>query len=97
MKYYVYNSTIQKYVYFNSVPELVTYLSTNLVPRATGLNRQQFAQNFSELGYGEDDREGVTLTRVLSETYDIGIVRNNTHLRTDVHAATRFNNEGYGD
>lgn len=96
-KFYVKDTTIGQFVYFNSVNELVNYLGNSMVPRATGGTRAQFVQNLIDLGHGYDDNDGVMLTRALSETFDIGIVRENTHVRTDVHEATRFTSSGYGD
>jgi hypothetical protein len=97
-KYYVQDTTIGgKYVYFNDIRDLVNYLGNTLVPRATGGTRAAFIQNIIDLGHGYDDSDGVTMTRVLSETFNIGVVKNNSHVRTDVHAATRFMKEGYGD
>lgn len=97
-KFYVQDKTIgNKFVYFNEVRDLVNYLGNTLVPRATGKSRAEFIQTLIDLGHGYDDSDGVTLTRVLSESFNIGVVRNNSHVRTDIHAATRFSSEGYGD
>ena len=97
MKFYINDTTIGKFVYFNTVSELVNYLGNSVVPRATGTTRSQFIQNLIELGHGYDDIDGVTLTRALAESFNIGVVRENSHVRTDIHAATRFTNDGYGD
>jgi hypothetical protein len=98
MKYYVQDTTIGgKYVYFDNIRDLVNYLGNTLIPRATGGSRAAFIQNIIDLGHGYDDVDGVTLTRVISETFNVGIVRGNTHVRTDVHATARFANENYGD
>ena len=96
-KFYVQDTTLGKYVQFNTVAELVSYLGNVLVPRAFNLNRRQYTQNLTDLGHGADDRDGVTLTRALSEQFNIGVVRNNSYVRTDVHTATKFLSEGYGD
>ena len=72
------DTTVGKYVQFNTVAELVNYLGNVLVPRAFNLSRKQYTQNLTDLGHGPDDRDGVTLTRALSEQFNIGVVRNNT-------------------
>jgi hypothetical protein len=96
-KFYVQDNTVGKYVIFNTVPELVRYLGESIVPRAFKLTRAQYMQNLADLGHGPDDRDGVTLTRALAEQFNIGVVRNGSYVRTDVHEATQFLTEGYGD
>lgn len=96
-KFYVQDSTIGQYVTFNTVPELVRYLGETVVPKAFGLTRAQYMQNLIDLGYGYDDAQGVTLTRALSEQFNIGVVRAGKYIRTDVHEATQFLTEEYGD
>lgn len=96
-KFYIQDTTIGKYVTFNTVAELVHYLSAVLVPRAFGLSRKQYTQNLADLGHGPDDNDGVTLTRAVAEQFNIGVIRNGSYVRTDVHTATRFLKEGYGD
>lgn len=96
-KFYIHDSTINKYVYFDTVPQLVEYLGT-VTKRAYNMTRQQYAQNLAELGYGPDDREGVTFTRALSEQFNIGILTTDgRHAKTDVHTAVNFTSEAYND
>lgn len=99
MKYYIQDTTTinNKFVYFNKLNELISYFN-HLIPRAYGLNRAQYVQNLIDLGHGYDDAEGVTLTQALSEQFNIGIVRTDgKHERTDVHQASRFLKEEYGN
>lgn len=84
-------------MYFNSVPELVQYLGDVLVPLVLKQTKAQYLQYLAELGHGYDDGSGIVLTRALSETFDIGVVNNGRHVRTDVHTAAAFLAEGYGD
>jgi hypothetical protein len=96
MRYYIKDSTINRVVYFNTVNEVVSYFD-QLIPRAHNVSRANYVQHLVDLGHGNDSN-GVTLTRVLSEQFDIGIERKNGKLeRTDIHAASRFTDEGYGD
>ena len=97
IKFYVQDTTIGRFVYFDKLNDLVNYLGNELVPRATGGTRGQFVQNLIDLGHGYDDRDGVMLTRALSEKFNIGVVKNNQHVRTDVHVSTRFLSNEYGD
>lgn len=95
-KFYIQDSTVGKYVTFNNVSELVAYL-TGLIERAFKMSRPQYVQNLLDLGYGYDDADGVMLTRAISEQFNIGVIKNNTYVRTDVHSIDRFQNEEYGD
>lgn len=95
-KFYIQDSTVGKYVTFNHVSELVSYL-TGLIERAFKMPRHEYVQNLLDLGYGYDDAAGVMLTRAISEQFNIGVIKNNTYVRTDVHSIDRFQNEEYGD
>lgn len=96
-KFYIQDSTVGKYVYFNTVNELVNYLD-KMVPRAHKISRNQYMQNLIDLGHGYDDRAGVTLTRAMQEQFNLGVVtKEGKHVRTDVHTATNFLNKEYGD
>jgi hypothetical protein len=78
------------------VPELVNYFNY-LIPRAFKMSRSQYVQNLIDLGYGYDDPAGVMLTRALSEEFNIGVIKNNNYVKTDIHTATAFQKEEYGD
>lgn len=96
-KFYVNNTVIGKVIYFNTVPELVAYLGDVLVPLAFKKPKSQYLQYLAELGHGYDDGTGIVLTRALSESFDIGVVKDGRLVRTDVHIAAKFADEGYGD
>jgi hypothetical protein len=95
--FYIQDSTINRFVYFDTVPQLVEYLST-VTLRAYNLSRSQYTQNLAELGYGPDDREGVTFTRALSEQFNIGVLTaDGKHVKTDVHTIVNFTGEAFSD
>lgn len=93
---YIQDSTVGRYVTFNTVPDLVRYIGEQLVPRAFKMSRAQYMQNLIDLGYGYDDRDGVTLTRAVADQFNIGVVKNGNYVRTDVHTADAFNKEEFG-
>lgn len=93
---YIQDSTIGKYVTFNTVAELVKYISDQIVPRAFKLTRAQYMQNLIDLGYGYDDIDGVTLTRAVADQFNIGVIKNGNYMRTDVHTADAFNKDEFG-
>lgn len=96
-KFYIQDSTIGRYVTFDSVPQLVNYFNI-LIPRAFKLSRQEYVQNLLDLGYGYDDADGVMLTRAISEEFNIGVVREDgAYVRTDVHNVSSFPQKEYGD
>jgi hypothetical protein len=95
-KFYINDNTIGRYVYFNSVDELVTYLE-GLVKRATGLTRAQYMQNLIDLGYGYDDSQGVIFTRSIAEQFEMGAInKDGGRIKCDVHEAISFLKEEYG-
>ncbi len=95
-KLYIQDSTIGKYVTFNTVPELVAYF-TSLIPRAYKISRTEYVQNLIDLGYGYDDPQGVMLTRAMSDQFNIGIIRGNNYVRTDVHTLAQYQQPEYGN
>ena len=95
-KLYIQDATIGRYVTFNTVQELVNYVN-NMIPRAFKVSRDTYVQNLIDLGYGYDDRDGIMVTRAVSEQFNIGVIKDNTYVRTDVHSISRFQNTEYGD
>lgn len=98
-RFYIHDTTRTKdqYRYFPTVPALVAYLP-QVIQRQYNMTRAQYIQHLMDLGHGFDDVDGVTLTQCLSEAFNIGIVsQDGTHQRTDIHTATRFANENYGN
>lgn len=93
---YIQDTTIRQYVTFNTVPELVGYLKS-MIPRAFNMTKEQYIQNLLDLGFGYDDADGVMLTRAMAEQFNIGVIKNDTYVRTDVHSISRFQQEEYGD
>jgi len=96
MKYYIQDNTIGQAVYFENVADLVTYLE-GLSKKSFNLTRNQFMDTLVSLGHGYDDNDGVVFTRAMSEHFNIGIIKNDKHVLCDVHAASSFNKEEYGD
>ena len=96
MKFYIQDSTIGRYVTFNTVPELVSYFN-EMIPRAYNMSRSQYVQNLIDLGYGYDDPAGVTLTRAMADQFNMGVVKNNSYVRTDVHEAIAFGNTEFSE
>ena len=94
--FYIQDSTIGKYVTFNTVPELVRYLN-DMIPRAFKISRAEYMQNLIDLGHGYDDPAGVTLTRAMADQFNIGVIKQGSYVRTDIHAISRFQDEGYGN
>jgi hypothetical protein len=94
-KFYIQDSTIGRYVIFDSVPQVVSYLGS-MIPRAFNMSRDQYVQNLLDLGYGYDDAGGITLTRAMAEQFNIGIVKDGNYVRTDIHEAISYQGEEFG-
>ena len=95
-KFYIQDSTIGKYVTFDTVSEVVKYLE-DMIPRAFKISKEKYIQNLLDLGYGYDDRGGVMLTRVMGEQFNIGVIKEGTYVRTDIHTIAAFQKDEYGD
>ena len=95
-KFYIQDATINRYVTFDTLPELVKYIN-NMIPRAFNMSREQYVQNLIDLGHGYDDPEGVMVTRAISEEFNVGVIKNNTCVKTDVHTAAAYQKEEYGN
>ena len=69
---------------FNSLQELVTTLE-RVVQYKFKLTRNQYMQNLIDLGYGMDDAIGRTFTESMSECVEIGVIKNNSCVRCNIH------------
>ena len=94
-KLYIHDSTIGRYVTFNTLKELVSYLN-DMIPRAFKISRSEYVQNLIDLGHGYDDQNGVMVTRAMADQFNIGVIKNGTYVRTDVHELSNFQNEEFG-
>lgn len=94
-KFYIQDTTIGRYVHFDSIPEVVRYLEA-MIPRAFKVSKEEYIQNLLDLGYGYDDMGGVMLTRVMSEQFNIGIIKDGNYVRTDIHEVGSFQRDEYG-
>ena len=71
-KYYIIDTTLSRTpVYYSTVKEVVKHLE-GTVQRHFKLSRQQYMQNYAELGYGDDC--DITFVSALSEFFNIGVV-----------------------
>jgi hypothetical protein len=98
-QFYIQDTTRTKdqFRYFPTVQALVAYLP-RVIQRQYSMTRAEYMQHLIDLGHGYDDTDGVTITRALSEVFNIGVVQNDgSHQRTDIHAVSQFKNENYGD
>ncbi len=88
MKYYLVDHKLGKAPFlFDTVPQLVSKLE-ELVVRNHGVTRKQYMQNLIDLGYGYDDPQGTIFTNELAKEYHIGVIKNGSFVRCDVHTAT---------
>jgi hypothetical protein len=82
--------------YFNEVSEVVKFLEIVLFHK-TNQNRPQWMQHIRELGYGPDDSSGKVFTESLQDYVEIGIVKENRHVRCNIHEATSFLKPEFGN
>lgn len=98
IKFFVQDPTDKRFYYFDTVPQLVSFLE-RLIVKVLGQTRAQFMDNMASLGHGYDDPQGITFTRGLAaDHFYIGAVRQDgQHFRCDVHAANNFSKPEYGN
>lgn len=99
MQYYVVDTTIQPkdVILFNDYSSVVRYLE-QMSQRAYGQSRQQRMLLMEEMGHGTDDGQGVAFVRMMSEQFNVGIVRDRQLMRCDITSIALYQNrEGYGD
>ena len=94
--YYIQDSTIGRYVTFNTPNEVVKYFDV-LIPRAFNMSKENYIQNLLDLGYGENDKDGVMLTNVLSEQFNIGQIKGGNYVKCDIHETVKYAQKEYGD
>lgn len=99
MKYYIVDTTLSNVPkVYNSLQEVVNHLE-GTVQRQFKLTRTQYMCNLIDLGYGYDDDGGVTFTQSMSESFNIGIIKQGNAIRTNIHEATHHNiyRQQFGD
>lgn len=98
MQIYIKDTTLNpiQYVTLNSYPELIQYLE-RLVHEVYGKYRSSFMEEMAALGYGYDDSSSVNFLRLMSDRYEMGIIRDGVRIKCDVSATFVFNREEYGN
>ncbi len=91
MKYYIIDTTLNSKdpIYYSTLNELVHHLEGSVV-RKFGQTRKQFMQHLIDLGHGYDDPEGKTFTQVISDYFNIGVVKDNRHVKCNVHEVSIY-------
>ena len=86
-KYYLIDNKTP--IYFEKFDAVIKYLETMLVGMYK-LNRQQFMQNYADLGYGVDEPTHKNFLDAMSEQVEIGVIRNKTRIRCNIYEATHY-------
>lgn len=90
MKYYIIDKQVSHQpAIFNSLNELVNALE-RVVQYKFKMTRKQYMQNLIDLGHGIDDPLGRTFTESMAECVEIGVIKNNTCLRCNVHEVAHY-------
>ena len=96
MNYYIKDTTINKFVYKNSVNEVVKYLE-GLCQKIHKKTRKNFMDDMANLGHGYDDDQGVYFTELMRENFEVGVRRKDgSHVRSNIleHARNmKYRNE----
>ena len=98
MQYYVVDTTVrpEQIAKFDTYPLLLKRLEEMSV-RAYRQTRRERMLMLEEVGHGDDDRQGVNFVRSMAEKFNIGISRQEGHMRTDVTAVALYQKEEFGN
>jgi len=96
MTYYIKDTTIKKVVKLNTYNEVVAHLE-GICHRKFGKTRSSYMNDMVGLGYSPDDQSATQFVRLLSEAVEVGIIRDNNRMRTDITNIERYNKPEFGD
>jgi len=94
-KFYIIDTTLAKggkspVVLFETTAGLIAYLSV-VVQRRFGQTRQQFMQNVTDLGFGEDDSDGRSFFDQMEQYFNIGALRSDSvPIKCNIFDADKF-------
>lgn len=90
MKYYIVDiSDSNKTYYFSSLNEVILHLE-NACKRLHKISRQEYMRNLEELGYNADDNLGKNFIEAMSDSFNIGIIKDNRLVRCNIFEATYY-------
>ena len=96
MKYYIQDTTINKEVQFNSYSDVVKHLE-GTCQRKFGKSRKSYMDDAVSLGFSADDYSATQFVRLMTEQFNIGVVREQGKMRTDITTIERYNKPEFGD
>lgn len=90
MTYYIQDiSTGKNPIFFNNLAALVKHLE-GTCERLHKMTRTQFMQNLADLGHLADEPSGKNFYVAMSDTVNIGLVKDNRLLRCNIFDATHY-------
>lgn len=95
-KYYIQDTTINREVQFDSYNEVVRHLE-GTCQRKYRQSRKDYMDNLVSLGHPPDDSSAVTFVRLMSEQFNVGVLREQGKMRTDITNIERYNKPEFGD
>ena len=94
-KFYIIDTSLSRsgkspVILFESTSGIISYLS-EVVQRRFGQTRQQFMQNVTDLGFGEDDPEGRSFFDQMQQYFNIGALRSDSvPIKCNIFDADKF-------
>lgn len=91
MNYYIKDTIKSKIVYFNTIPEVVSYLE-ELCQQKFRQTRKTYMLEMESLGHGYDDGASINFTNFMREHFEVGVRKSDGSLmRTNIHELARNN------
>lgn len=96
MKYYIIDTTLNKEFQFESFNDTVKHLE-GTCHRKFGKTRKNYMDDMVSLGFSPDDSRATQFVRLMSEAVNIGVIRSNGKMRTDITNIEMYNKSEFGD
>ena len=96
MKYYIVDTTVNKEFQFETFNDTVKHLE-GACQRKFGQSRKTYMDNMVSLGYSPDDQRATQFVRLMTEAFNVGVIRSNGKMRTDITNIERYNKSEFGD
>jgi len=96
MKYYIKDPNSSNVMKFKTYDETVLFLEKFCTLKFKK-TRAEYMNEAVAIGYSPDDREATQFVRLMSEAVEVGVIRENSLMRTDITSIERYNKPEFGD
>ena len=95
-KYYIKDPNSNTVMKFKTYDETVLFLEKYCALKFKK-TRTQYMNDAVALGYSPDDQSATQFVRLMSDTVEVGVIREHGKMRTDITTIDRYNKPEFGD